>query len=133
MPVFHDLLTPVADTCETVAVYSEDFYKGTPAIVKNQYGKGQAWYFGAAFDCETVKELLKALGVESLIKDLAEVPPCCEISIREGDGKAYLFVLNYTGDTVELELKKEMRNALTDEKVSGAYKLDAYGVLILEV
>ena len=133
MPVFHDLLTPVADTCETVAVYSEDFYKGTPAIVKNQYGKGQAWYFGAAFDCETVKELLKALGVESLIKDLAEVPPCCEISIREGDGQAYLFVLNYTGDTVELELKKEMRNALTDEKESGAYKLDAYGVLILEV
>lgn len=34
---------------------------------------------------------------------------------------------------MELELKKEMRNALTDEKVSGAYKLDAYGVLILEV
>ena len=34
---------------------------------------------------------------------------------------------------MELELKKEMRNALTDEKESGAYKLDAYGVLILEV
>ena len=26
--------------CEVLAVYAEDFYKGTPAVTRNRYGKG---------------------------------------------------------------------------------------------
>ncbi len=133
MPIFHDLLTPVSDTCETVAVYSEDFYKGSPAIVKNTYGAGQAWYVGAAFNCETVKALLAVLGVESPVKKLLDVPAGCEIAIRENDKGAYLFVLNYADEAAQLDVKKEMRDAFTGETLSGDYELPAYGVLVCEM
>ena len=133
MPMFHDLITPIEDTCETVAVYAGNYYKGTPAITRNHYGKGEAWYFGAAFNADTVKELLKELPVSSPVEEIVEVPECCETAIRRADGKAYLFILNYEEKAVPLTFKKPAVDRLTGKTWSGECELNAFDVMVLEI
>ena len=33
-----------AEGAEVIAEYGQDFYKGMPAVTRNQFGAGQAWY-----------------------------------------------------------------------------------------
>lgn len=48
--VFNDLLQVKDGTSgEVLAAYVTADYAGTPALIRNRYGKGEAYYFGGAF------------------------------------------------------------------------------------
>ncbi len=130
MPLFHDILTPVSDSCQVMAVYDSDYYEGEAAVTKNRFGQGEAWYFGAAFSCETAKKLLKAMGLCKEAKRWADVPSCCEIALRDGKEKSWLFVLNYENREVEIQVKKPLKDELSGKEYFGKCKLMPYGVLV---
>lgn len=133
MPLFHDILTPQTDTCRVMAVYSSDYYQDKPAVVKNCWGKGEAWYVGSAFSCETVKWLLDTMEVKSPVDGIADIPPCCEISIREKAGTAWLFILNYENSPAEIEFKKELWDILEQKHIEGKRTLEPFGVKVLKL
>lgn len=128
--VFNDLLESAGEHAEVLARYASSYYAGTPALIRNSYGKGEAYYFGGAFALDTAKVFLEKLGAVAPYGDKLSLPECCELAVREKDGKQYLFVLNYASEAVKIELKEEMQELFEDGKMSGEIRLGAYEVKI---
>ena len=131
--LFNDILTPVSKDCKVLASYQQNYYQGSPALTVNPYGKGHAYYFGAAFSIEAAKRFLKELGVAEPFAELVELPECCEVALREKDGKKYLFILNFSGDKVNIICKKPLQNLLNGQTLSGTAELSGFDVVVLEL
>ncbi len=80
---------------EPLALYADGHYRGRPAVSLHRLGTGRVVYVGVAagqplYDA-LVPWLAEAAGVERVI----DAPPDVEATIREGDGKRMLFLLNH--------------------------------------
>jgi beta-galactosidase len=85
---------------EALASYELDFYKGTPAITRNGYENGTAYYTGTELGPKVMKALVEQLLEDAGIKGLASTPEGLEITRRRGKDSDYLFVLNHNSDTI---------------------------------
>ncbi len=130
--VFNDILAPVGETSKVLAVYTSGPYAGSPALIRNRFGRGEAYYFGGAFALDTAAVFLEKLGVAEPWKDVMELPAGCELAVREKSGKCYLFVLNYLSEPASIFLRKELRDLLEGCAISGTVRLQPYGVKVLE-
>lgn len=131
--VFNDLLAPLGDSAEILGTYTSGYYAGTPALIRNHFGKGEAYYFGGAFAEDTVEVFIKKLGVAEPYGEVIQLPPGCELAVREKDGKSWLFVLNYLAEQTEIILKVRLRNLLSGEEEEGRLILEKYGVRVYEI
>ena len=131
--VFNDLLAPVGDNAEVLGTYISSYYAGCPALIRNRFGKGEAYYFGGAFAEDTVRVFLDKLGESEPYEEWIRLPESCELAVREKGGKKYLFVLNYSAEQAEITLKTDMRNLFTGEREMGQIVVEKYGVRIYVV
>ena len=130
--VFNDVIVPLPGA-EILAAYDSNYYEGQVALVRNQVGKGEAYYFGAAFSEQAARVFLKKLGISSPYSKLISLPEMCELAIREKDGQQYLFILNFSHDAVEIELNKEMQDMFTGVKATGKIELAAYETKVYKI
>lgn len=128
--VFNDLLAPAGAYAEVLATYADSYYAGTPALIRNRFGKGEAYYFGGAFALDTAELFVQKLGIGEPYAGVMEVPAGCELAVREKEGIQYLFVLNYGKEPAEVILKAELRELLSGETCHGVQVLEPYGVRI---
>ncbi|MGN0168181.1 MAG: beta-galactosidase [Acetatifactor sp.] len=131
--VFNDLLAPVGENAETLAFYTSSYYAGTPALIRNRFGKGEAYYFGGAFAPDTARVFLQKLGVAEPFSEVIDLPEACELAVREKDGRRYLFVLNYLSRPAEVLLKRAVRNLWNGEEENGKREVEAYGVRVYAI
>lgn len=119
-----ELIIPT--TAQTLGVYGNDFYKGTPAVLQNNYKNGKAYYIG----CRDTGELLNDF-YESLIKEhnitSYDLPKGVTLHTRED----FIFVENYLENPVEVSLKGEFKDVETDEIYKDKISLDGFGVKVL--
>lgn len=130
--VFNDLLAPAGDSAEVLGTYTSGYYAGIPALMRNRFGKGEAYYFGGAFGEDAVQVFLKKLGAAEPYGSVLQLPAGCELAVREKDGKRWLFVLNYLAEQAEITLKRRLRNLLSGEEEEGRILLEKYGVRVYE-
>lgn len=131
-PIFHDILAPYEDG-QVLAHFAGGYYDGKPAVVRKSYiGGGAAYYVGSGFSYEMAELFLKKLNVLTPYKEEVECPKAVELALREKNGKRFLFLLNFSGETQALCIKGMWASALDGVKVTGLYDLPPYGVLILE-
>lgn len=128
--VFNDLLAPVGESAEVLATYVDSYYAGTPALIRNRFGEGEAYYFGGAFALDTAELFIRKLGIGEPYGELMEIPADCELAVREKDGVQYLFVLNYGKHPAEITLKAELREMISGEICCGTQSLEPYGVRV---
>ena len=87
-----------------LSVYEKDFYKGSPAVTKNTFGKGAAYYVASvsddAFYLEFISDLAKESGIEPLIGPQSGL----EVTLREKDGQRFLFLLNHEEKECRVEV-----------------------------
>ena len=148
-----------AEGAEVLAVYTDDFYADSPALTRNRFGEGCAYYAAAEGDTAFVKALLvRALsdaGIECPLdaalpepeqteRPWAKLPHGVTVSLREkisedpaGDQSgensgALLFVQNFNARPVEFLLKKAYRNAENGAICEGKITLQKYQCLVLE-
>jgi len=131
--VFTDLLEAAGDNAQVKGVYTSDYYAGTPALVCNSFGKGQAWYYGSAFTEEAAEIFLRKLGAAEPYGEIVEAPAQCEVAVRRKGTEDYLFLLNYEKETAAAVFHKEVINLYTGESVKGKIELDGYGTLVVKV
>lgn len=132
--VFNDLLQVKDGTSgEVLAAYVTADYAGTPALIRNRYGKGEAYYFGGAFSPDAAELFLRKLGVAEPFGEILTLPEECELAVREKKGVKYLFVLNYMAEQKEICLKKPMKNLWTGETESGSRKIEKYGARVYRI
>ena len=116
---------------EPLAFYRSEFYRDTPAITVNSFGKGKAYYTATEPDdiimSKVVDRIIKECGLESA----GCSPDGVEMTVRNGRKKDYLFVLNHTDlyQTIQVSAKW-IPFVWCGESQSG--KLPPYGTAIYE-
>ena len=86
------------NTAETIGSYSSNFYRGKPAITKNNYKDGCVWYVG----CEPSEELMQAfiasIAWDCELKSLGNTDSEVELMTRTKGETTYLFVINHSNE-----------------------------------
>ena len=127
------------DYCETVKItgaevlaeYTDGYYKDTPAVTRNSYGKGVAIY-QACRDTGSLKEktlssLLDELEILSVVDTKEPLPHGVTAHSRTDGIHTYVFVENYLDrEAPEVKLGGSMENLLTGE-ITDCCELPPYG------
>ena len=129
-PVFNDVLAPLCDDVEVLGTFGKHFYQGKPGLTVKKLGKGRVYYFGGAFSEQTAEVFLRKLNVKSPFERIIDAPEEVELSIREKDGKQYVFALNYTREEQKITLKQETDDLFSGEKASREQVLEPFGVRV---
>lgn len=123
-----DLVRPSA--AEVILTYGEDFYAGMPALTKNSFGKGYAYYVCADFEQGFYDEIYRKIAAEAGIKRIIRhIPKGVEVSTRQTDKAEYVFVQNFNREPVEIQLPTDEYHVWT-----GSYDgtIGGFGTVVLK-
>ena len=120
---------------EALGEYKSDFYKGRPAITKNNFGNGKAYYIASrnedAFNREFLSSIINEIGIEKNID--TTLPNGVTISKREKGNYEYLFIQNYGEEDIDIKLdNKEYFNIIKETIVKEKLNIKGYSIEILE-
>ncbi|WNQ13598.1 beta-galactosidase [Paenibacillus aurantius] len=126
-----DLLHP--EGAEVAAEYGGDFYRGMPALTRNRFGKGEAWYIASDPEEAFLQRFLGGLSGHLGVEPVMKTPEGVEVSVREKDGRRFTFLLNHKNEEVPVQLGIEARTELLSGlQLQGETILPPHGVFILE-
>ncbi len=128
-----------AKGAEVLAEYQNDFYKGYPALTRNVFGDGEAYYIASINEGSFLKELygqvLWERGLEcGLQVRLAEGVPVKERSRAAEDGgqsEKIWFLQNFNREPVSVELLARYENVETGELLNGTIELPPFACVVL--
>jgi beta-galactosidase len=126
-----DVLQP--SSAEVLATYTNASYAGKPAIARNSFGKGKAIYVGPDLDPVSLARVLGTLAAAAGGQPSMELPRGVEMTIRQGGGKRWMFLLNNNGEAQTVKLPKAGTDLLTGQARSGSVELSGYGVQVLQM
>jgi len=124
---------------EVMATYGRDFYKGTPAVTKYDYGKGRAYFIGARTSDDFLQNFYEKLLTTDLTLADVNAPPITgdagvSIQTRTQPSASYYFVMNFTEEEKTITLAQTMTDMITDHEISaGAHKLPPYGTMVCKI
>ena len=119
-----ELITPT--TAEALGFYGEDFYKGMPALLKNSYKAGKAYYIGCR-DTGALTDKLYAILLQELNIKTYDLPEGVTVSSRE----KYLFVQNFNDYAVTVNLTGTYRNLESGEIYTGTIALNPLDIAVV--
>ncbi|WP_409340433.1 beta-galactosidase [Paenibacillus sp. MBLB4367] len=124
-----------SEGAEVLAVYEDDFYAGNPVLTVNRLGQGEAYYLAArvndpAFYQDFYGKIVEKAGARKTID--ASLPAGVTAQIRSDGGRDYVFLLNFSGKEVAVQLDgRNYEDAETGETVGRQVELPVNGVRIL--
>lgn len=117
---------------EALAHYTDDWFAGRPAITRNRFGRGTAYYLGTQPDKAGMRRVIEQAQQAAGVALLLNVPESVEIVQRTDGARSFLFLLNHTNATVAVTLDQPARNLLTGDQHRDSVQLAPLGVAILE-
>ncbi|MHA7143262.1 beta-galactosidase [Arthrobacter sp. TmT3-37] len=84
-------------TAEPVLSYATGHHAGAPAVTRNRFGTGEAWYVGTVLDGSVLKDLLLRAAVTAGVR-LTEAQSGLEAVTRRGNAHDYLFLINHSAE-----------------------------------
>ncbi len=121
-------------TAETIASYQNKFYSGKPAVTKNQYGKGVAYYVGCDLDDEGLYQLIGYILDKEHLKDsIFECKDNVEIVCREGDDMVYYSVMNFSNEKTSIHFDGVLQDLLNGEVYRDSMELEPYASMWLQL
>jgi len=119
---------------EALAHYTDDFFARGPAVTRNRFGQGTAFYLSTRLDESGIAEVLDGVVSRAAVKSVLDTPRLVEATLREGDGKRFLFLLNHGETTATVELGGHHgRNLLSGQAVASSLALPAHDVAIVQL
>ena len=86
------------ESARPLAVYGEEFYRGTPALSVNEHGDGEAYYLATRPDDTFLDALYAGLIERCKLTATPEVlPEGVSVGVRHADESAFVFVMNFSG------------------------------------
>ncbi len=123
-----------AETAEVLGVYQDDFYAGRPAVTRNAWGKGQAYYLAARTGSDFLQDFYQIIAYQHGVtaSTAMQLPEGVVATARQSGERTYIFVQNYGDQAVTLDLTEESRALkplLNGDVLNGHhYPLPAFGV-----
>ena len=124
----------LAEGCTVQAVFAGGHRPGSPAITRMAHGRGSVRYLAARFDGATLRgELLDACA-EQAVGPLLATPPGVEATLRERDGRRWLFLINHTADPQRIDLAAWAgTDLLTGRPAAGAIVLAPRDAAVIRI
>ena len=123
---------------KSLAVYQSDFYAGTPALTRSEYGNGRVYYVGTrsdeAFYHDFMQMICTEAGIVSCAAELSEeIPKEMEITRRCSDKGEFWFCLNHKEEEVQLVPRIPVTDVITGKSYAAGEQVPfaAYDVKIL--
>ncbi|MBG6216445.1 beta-galactosidase [Arthrobacter sp. CAN_A6] len=113
---------------ETVLAYEGGHLAGVPAVTRNGFGEGQAWYTGTVLDPDTLKHLLVTAAAAAGVA-VPEVQDGLEVIVRSGNGNSYVFLINHSSD--DRKYRGTGTELLTDEVIADVVVVPAGAVRVM--
>ena len=138
------------ETAEVLGVYEKDFYAGYPALTKNNYGEGEAYFIASenddAFLLDFLGYLAERTGSGSSLRVNGELPygvtvnerrpvessASGEVASAETEKGSLWFVQNFNSGSATMDFAERYRDIETGEIIEGKKELTGYQCLILE-
>lgn len=122
------------NTAQALATYEQDYYAGSPAITRNRFGMGTAFYVGTVPDQHGMdwlfEEICRAADVKPVVSN---VPAGVEVLQRVNGTTSWLFLLSHSTEKVNIELEGSGKDLLTGREVNGSIAVEPAGVAIVQV
>lgn len=120
---------------EALASYETDFYAGMPALTRNNYGKGTAYYVATRSNADFYRTLIDEICTASNIQPIIDTPDCIEVTRRSNTNGTFLFFLNHDTEEHAVTLNRNGKDILTDTEYQngGTLTLAPKDVAILQV
>jgi beta-galactosidase len=121
-------------TAQALATYEQDYYAEGPAITRNPFGKGTAFYVGTAPDPGGMDWLLEQACEAANIQPVSmQAPAGVELLRRSAGDSAWLFVLNHSAEKVAIPFEGRGKDLITDHPVDGIIELNPRDVAIIRL
>lgn len=119
-----------SEGAQVLGAYTSDFYAGEPAVTKNKYGKGTAYYTAFRNDEDFTDDFCDLLIKEIGIMPDTEIKADKDIIIRKrGD---YIFIFNFSDNAKTVILDKKYYDVLNEKEASGELLLSVCGFAVLK-
>lgn len=118
------------ETAQAMGLYGKDFYRGTPCVTENIYGKGRALYIGTSPEYSLIKRLVSEECQRSGI-ECTDLPDNVELCRREKDGAVFTFLLNHNNEPCNVEIEGYYSDLLTGNKIGGLFAMEPRQCCIL--
>ena len=115
---------------DVLGTYTSGFYKGQPAVTRNSFGKGKAYYTAFRNDGDFTDDFC-----EMLIKDIGITPDTAitaskEVLIRKRG--EHIFLFNFSDSVQTAVLDKNYYDIFGEKEVSGEITLPLCGYAVLK-
>lgn len=124
------------ESAQILGTYEKDFYAGYPALTRNRYGKGVAYYVAAEgghdFLLDLTRMLVDETGTGCTLDACFPAGVTVSQRVRKDGSGALWFVQNFNGESVSLTLNQAYQDADTGNTLCGEIPLAPYQCLILE-
>lgn len=120
---------------EICGVYNEDFYTHTPAITKNRFGKGTAYYIGGRLGQEFKNDFYGEIVSSLNIKPILKVKHDSGVSVQgryNKENDSLIFIMNFTNENREIEIFEGITDVQTNKVLGNKITLKPYEVRIVE-
>lgn len=115
-----------------LSTYENEFYAGTPALVKNKYGNGTCYYLAARTNTDFLRdfyqEFITQLHLENTL--VLHSDPVVSIQTRLNKKNQYHFIMNFSEKEKTIYLTREIMDIETKQLLKGELRLVPYEVRI---
>ena len=119
-----------AEGATAMASVGSEFYAGAPAVLRNLWKEGSAYYVGVRLDEESLTAFYRVLATE-LGLPRTDLPRGIVRKTRLGSSGPVDFLFNYNKTDVEIDLRDETFMQVSDgRQVTGRTTLKAYETLL---
>ena len=120
-------------TARSLASFRDDFFAGRPAITRNHFGQGTAYYLATELEPDFLATILEGICDDLAICAPLKTPTGVEACVRTNGTEEFLFLLNHTSKPVEVSLKRwrDTTDVLTGQRHAKTLELPAHGVAVL--
>jgi len=119
---------------EVLGTYQADFYAGTPAVTRNEFGRGLGWYVATGLDDDgvmlVVRRVLSRHDLLGLYADIDDLETAVRVT---PDGTRLLFLLNHGAEPLDMPARTGGVDLLTGKRIDEGQPLvlDPCGVIVL--
>jgi beta-galactosidase len=118
-------------TASVLAEYAAGPVEGSPAITRNTFGKGNAYYVGTSLSPDGASKLLAQLAAEAAVGPHVAAPQDVEVVLRSNGETSWAFVINHTAEDVALPL--DGVDLLDGSPTGGSLTVNAGGVAVVRL
>lgn len=123
-----------AESADVLATFESDMFAGMPAVTRNRFGKGEAYYVASKIEPDFVIDLMRGIARRLRLESdwKGDLPNGVFARRRHAIRGEYLFLINFNLTTATVDFAENgFRDAETGTEVAGRFELPPRGSLVL--